>query len=508
MDCTRSAAAGMSSPSARDLGDFPTPRAIADVLARETLGAAMRRGDGPDVLDPACGEGALLIAAGALIRANGADRAGMSLTGIEIDAGRAAGARRALAAHGLSGARVVCGNALLRPAPLGDAAFDAVIANPPFLSPTANRGALPATLRDALKARLPVGIGALTNIAALFLAESLQLVRPGGTVGMILPASFLTSRDAAPVRAAALRAGTLEWLWTGGVGVFAASVTVCGVVIRRSGRRRATIRRSQGPLAQRVPSQHFESSSHLDGRPWQNEFDPPVATTGSLVRDIATPLAGFRRHYYAVAGALSDEPTGHGRPLLTAGLIDPGRNLWGIRPARIAKANWRWPRVDDALLRERGEVTPWLTATEVPKVLVAVQTRVIEAVVDEQGDIVPGVPVIALPIGGDDAWRLAAALTSPYLSKLAFTRHAGAAMSPDAIKMSGAEVGNLPLPVPSPAWDRGAAALRIAARAESADQWYAALSRLGTEMGAAYALAPHDDPYDWWFDRLPPFRTG
>ena len=498
----------MSSASARDLGDFPTPRAVADVLARETLGGALRRGDAPSVLDPACGEGALLLAAGALLRLHGVDQAGASLTGVEIDAARAGGARRALTAHGLGGGNVMHGDALLRPAPLADASFDAVIANPPFLSPTANRGALPASLRSALSARLPHGLGALTNIAALFLAEALQLVRPGGTVGMILPASFLTSRDAAPVRSAALRAGTLEWLWTGGTDVFAASVTVCGVVIRRAGRRRPTIRRSDGPRAQHMGAARFDPSAHRDGRPWRTDINPPTAAAGGLVRDITTPVVGFRRHYYAVAGALRDDAAGQGRPLVTAGLIDPGRSLWGTRPARIAKADWQWPRVDDALLRERAEVTPWLAATAVPKVLVAVQTRVIECTVDEAGDVIPGVPVIALPIAGDDAWRLAAALTSPYLSKLAFTRHAGAAMSPDAIKMSGTEVGDLPLPAASAAWDRGAAALRRASRARTADEWHAALARLGAEMAAAYELPSEEDPFDWWFDRLPPFRTG
>jgi SAM-dependent methyltransferase len=498
----------MSPAGARDLGDFPTPHAVAAILARETLRDAAHGGEPPSVLDPACGEGALLLAAGALLQHHGADTAGRSLTGVEIDPGRAAGARRALVANGLGGARVVQADALLRPAPLRDAGFDVVIGNPPFLSPTAQRGALPASLRRALNSRLPEGMGALTNMAALFLAEAMQLVRPGGTVGMILPASFLTSRDAAPVRAAVLREGTLEWLWTGGTGVFAASVTVCGVVIRRAGGPRATIRRAEGTHAQPADAARFDATAHQDGRPWRTYSDAPEATTGALVRDITTPVVGFRRHYYATAGALRDDRTGPGRPLATAGLIDPGRALWGIRPARVAKADWTWPRVDDALLRDRGEVTPWLDATHVPKVLVATQTRVIECMVDEAGDVIPGVPVIALPIAGADAWRLAAALTSPYLSKLAFTRHAGAALSPDAIKMSGTEVGDLPLPVECAAWDRAAAALREAARASAPDEWRGALARVGAEMGAAYGLSPRDDPFDWWCDRLPPFRVG
>jgi hypothetical protein len=68
--------------------------------------------------------------------------------------------------------------------------------------------------------------------------------------------------------------------------------------------------------------------------------------------------------------------------------------------------------------------------------------------------------------------------------------------------------GDLPLPAASAAWDRGAAALRQASRARTADEWHAALARLGAEMAAAYELPSEEDPFDWWFDRLPPFRTG
>ena len=496
----------MSRTHARDLGDFPTPPEFARRLARETLGSAVRRGDVPSVLDPACGEGALLIAAGDLLRRAGSDTDGASLVGVEVHPGRAARARLRLADEGLGAATVVHADALRRPQPLRDGAFDVVIGNPPFLSPTATRGAIPAALRNELKSRHPGLIGALTNLAAIFAAEALQLVRPGGSVGMILPASFLASRDASGVRAELLRAGTLEWVWTGGTGVFDATVTVCGIVIRRGGRRRPRVRRADGAYAQRLPSAPFDAGAHRDGRTWSFGGSADMQATAPRIGDTCTPVAGFRRHFYAVADALRDDPAPPGRPVITAGLIDPGRVLWGSTTARIAKRDWRHPRADEREMRHAGGVSAWLDATAVPKVLVATQTRVIECAVDETGEMIPGVPVIALPARGRTAWRLAAALTSPYLSHLAFTRHAGAAMSPDAIKMSGGDLARLPLPMPSAAWDAGARVMREVARARDGDEWRDALARLADAMGTAYGLAPRDDPREWWLDRLPPFR--
>ena len=57
----------------------------------------------------------------------------------------------------------------------------------------------------------------------------------------------------------------------------------------------------------------------------------------------------------------------------------------------------------------------------VPKVLVASQTKVIEAVVDEAGRAVPGTPVVSVePTDPEvDVWHLAALLTSPVATRTA-----------------------------------------------------------------------------------------
>jgi hypothetical protein len=70
-------------------------------------------------------------------------------------------------------------------------------------------------------------------------------------------------------------------------------------------------------------------------------------------------------------------------------------------------------------------------------------------------------------------------------------RAAGAALSADAVKLSAAQLRDLPLPRPGPDWDEAAARVRD-----------------GDVLGAAspacraYGVAP-DDVLDWWAARLP-----
>ena len=70
----------------------------------------------------------------------------------------------------------------------------------------------------------------------------------------------------------------------------------------------------------------------LDPRAWQ-----PHGTLG----DRAELNANFRDEYYALVPAVGDDATGP--PLVTSGLIDPGRCLWGQRPVRFAKRVVRAP---------------------------------------------------------------------------------------------------------------------------------------------------------------------
>src|SRR6185436_15483438 len=116
--------------------------------------------------------------------------------------------------------------------------------------------------------------------------------------------------------------------------------------------------------------------------------------------------------------------------LVTSGGVDLVHDLWSRRPTKFAGNRFTRPVVDLARLRRDDPVlAQWGERLLVPKLLVATQTRAVELLVDERGDMWPSVPVVAVVAPVDDLWLLAAALASPPVSANSLRRHAGAALS-------------------------------------------------------------------------------
>jgi hypothetical protein len=204
--------------------------------------------------------------------------------------------------------------------------------------------------------------------------------------------------------------------------------------------------------------------------------------TDGTVSDLAKVTADFRDEYYEIAALVSEG--GEGSPVVTSGLIDVGRIRWGEKTATIARRRFRRPTVPTDALSQR------LKGRLVPKVVVATQTRVIEAAVDERGAWVPCVPVISVVADARHLWPLATALCSPPLTALAATERLGAARSVSALKLSASDVRGLPLPPRSKHWDQAVDALRAGEVDES-----------GRLMCAAYHVG--GDVLTWWRSRLP-----
>ena len=212
-------------------GAHYTPPALADRLVALSLPPTAAA-----VLDPACGGGAFLLAAGRALVARGrsAGEAVRCLHGIDVDPLAVEVARAATALwSGGTPAKVTVGDFLVlapEPPAVGGGSgattdgFDAVIGNPPFASPlrvtTSRSGSSP---------------GAYTDTAGLFLLRALDLLRPGGRVGLIQPQSVLTSRDADGVRAAVEERAALRALWVAEERVFAASTHVVAVIAEKGG---------------------------------------------------------------------------------------------------------------------------------------------------------------------------------------------------------------------------------------------------------------------------------
>ena len=454
-------------PKARQLGGAHyTPRPLARELAERVLAGRHH----PIVGDPSCGGGALLLAAARVLADQGEEPQDIvgRLWGMDIDPRAVATTQVALALwarHVPPPAQVVVRDALVDPPSWPR--LDIVIGNPPFLSQLDAHTARGAALSVRLRARFGAAVQAYTDASGLFLLAACDLVAPGGTVALLQPLSVLGARDAAGVRDAVAQRGRVSDVWIPTDPGFAAAVDVCVPIIEVG-----------APEAPRSWSRHLARANGV-----------PVVELVSdrTIGDEATTTAGFRTEYYGMVGCVHEQDElPAGRPLVTTGLLDLGGCTWGRRSARIGGRAWDKPVLDvDAL---EGRAAAWVRRTSGPKLLVATQTRVVEVVVDERGDWIPGVPVIVVLGPVDRLWPLAAALASPGVSAWLHQRAAGTALTRQALKVSAALLRDVPLPVDDEAWEQGAAAFRLGD-----------LDAYATAMSTAYG----SDAVvrEWWLER-------
>ena len=442
--------------SRKERGSYPTPHWLVDDVVLHTL-PPVAAGQRLTVLDPACGDGRFLVAAAQRLRVAGAVP---TLVGIDVDDGALG-----LAAEALVG----CGDVVLEQRdalgselPCGE--VDVVLGNPPFLSQLAA-----TTTRGGASRH---GGGPYANAAAEFLAVAVRAVRPGGHVGLVLPQSILASRDAAPVRAEVDRLARRTWSWWSPRPVFEAQVLVCALAFER----RAV---PVGPTGGGTWSDVVTDALGVPAL-------PSLASNGVL-GDRVRLTANFRDQYYALVPAVTDDAVGP--PLVTSGLIDPGRSRWGERPVTFARRQHANPRVDVSALP--AWMQRWSADLLVPKVLIANQTRVIEAVADPAGSWLPGVPVLsARPMRADDVWPVAAVLTSPVASAWAWHRAAGTGLSADALRLGPRWLAELP-------WPRGSVDAAVEAL-QAGD-----IVGCGREITTAYGLGRAKQLVEWWSRQLP-----
>lgn len=430
------------------------------------------------VLDPACGDGRFLVAVDDALAARGL-RA--SSCGIDIDPAAVDAARIALAGRD---AEVCCADALDG---VGGR-FDLVVGNPPFLTPL-------AAGNERVARSSPVG-SPYADAATQFLLLAWDLLDDRGRVGFVLPQSILANRDASTARRAIADGGALRWLWWSPDRLFDASVRTCAIVAERGSapvavRRQSGIEFAHAAAGGAVAEQWAALVSDLSGVPSIEGIE-----TDGTVGARAACSAGFRDEFYGIAAAVADDADGP--RLVTSGLIDPGRCSWGERPVRVAKRSYLRPRVDRSKLDER--VDRWVRRQLAPKVLVASQTKVIEAIADPGGRLVPGVPVVsAIPAGGSagEVWELAAVLTNPVTSAVLAHRAVGSGLSAGALRVSASAVAVLPWP---------AGALDAAVERLRADD----VDGCAVAMLAAYGLSPSSgagaELLAWWRASLPAVR--
>lgn len=395
------------------------------------------------------------------------------------------------------------------------AGFDAIVGNPPFQSQLSSRTAHDRGLAAIIAENASSRTGAYTDSAAIFLDQSLSLVCSGGTVALLLPQSVLASRDAERIRKAATQYAALEHIWISDGNAFEdALVSTCAPVLRVSGTVQTITRTHQSEIAPLTDYRLEGTELHTrDTWAFLGSAARGVPTfefvqKGSI-RDIAHATADFRDEYYGLQGMIVESAeqflSNRYPKLMTSGLIDPAQSLWGDRLTRIHKHSWNAPRVNVQALDADSHMTTWLEKRLVPKVMVATQTRILEAFVDSAGEYVPCMPVISVfPKNPDHLWNLASLIGSPVATALAMDRYAGAARTGDAIKLAAKQVLELPVPQGHSEWNEAAAAFAHAQGTESDTDRQTAINQSGELMCRAFRLA-EDDTHrvmSWWTSRL------
>lgn len=189
-------------------GGYYTPEAIGDFLANWVVRFSSDR-----ILEPSCGDGALLKAAAKHLLKRGAspDRVAHQIYGIELDPNEAEKAHSTLADLGLPEEEInvsagdffqyrrKLGGEDLFSGDLSARQFDGVIGNPPFIRyqnfPEESR-----TLAFRQMNRAGLNPNGHTNMWVPFLVLSCLLLGEGGRLGMVVPAELFQVKYAAETR--------------------------------------------------------------------------------------------------------------------------------------------------------------------------------------------------------------------------------------------------------------------------------------------------------------------
>ncbi|MFD4421171.1 Eco57I restriction-modification methylase domain-containing protein [Agromyces sp. NPDC058484] len=172
-------------------GAFFTPLPLAAFLADWAITSPDDR-----VLEPSCGDAVFLQAVSENLRRSVDDSAPPRFVGFDIHGPSVIEASERARSLGVAADIREADFFTVDPTPT----FDAVIGNPPFIR---FQGFAGDGRRRAIERALAAGVNlsGLASSWAAFVVHATQFLRPGGRLGMVLPAELLSVNYAAPVRA-------------------------------------------------------------------------------------------------------------------------------------------------------------------------------------------------------------------------------------------------------------------------------------------------------------------
>jgi hypothetical protein len=480
-------------------GFVPTPPALVEAVVAGALDAVET--PSPRALDPACGDGAFLVGlARALARRAGArtqrERERVvreQVRGVELDPDLADRARRALVDVVLAaGARpsqrrrvedrlrgvvqVGCALSAALPgeadwgSPPADApcpvaswtpafspalapaapGFDLVVGNPPYLD-SAWLCAQRPRWRAWLKARFARTAQGNWDLYCPFVERALALTRPGGALSLIVPSAVAAADYAAGVRSLlAEDSALLRVVPLAEQRLFPRAVYPIYFLCRRGPPAEGSVDQAGTRLSRAAYATTWPlgpaARAVAAGLDACGDGLPLLQSPGlAVVRGAATVAEAYR-----LIDAVQEDP----RPgpsrlrLVNSGTIDPHVSLWGTRRMRYLGRTYQFPVVE----REAwaGVAPRRARDTLAPKVVVAGNTRRLEAVADPEGGLLAAKSTtLVLPADGVDPYYVAGLLNSRLASFLYRLRFGGLALSGGYLRVGPPQLRQLPMPPPS-----------------------------------------------------------
>ena len=284
--------------------------------------------------------------------------------------------------------------------------FDVVLGNPPFVN------AIEGGIDKPVKKFLSVTSNELTGTADLayhFVARAHRIASPKGTVGLVQPKGFLNAASAAALRDLLTRDRPPRVLYVPEGGAFfeGAAAYVCTVVL---GAQQGTCFVADG---ESPDSAEWQAGTITESNWWRaaqeilGKLSPMSATERATLQDhfeiTASMTAGDA---YAIKPFIVDDKSSPFLRLVTTGLIDPDRCLWGKVPCRYLKEDYAFPTVEPSSELPRALLRR-LAKAKRPKLLIAGLCDRLEAFVDEEAVYIGAVSTFSIFHAKDDVHVLA-----------------------------------------------------------------------------------------------------
>jgi hypothetical protein len=277
--------------------------------------------------------------------------------------------------------------------------FDAVVGNPPFVN------AIEGDISPETKRRLAESkeLRGTADLAFHFVRLAHRLAAQNGTVGFVLPKTFLNAEAACGLRERLLRERPPTMIHVPRRAVYFPGASAYTCLLALGGERPCSISEDETPETASWRQGEIADSNwwrsvqivlgNMEGLP-PGEF-VPLCKRFEAVASLTTAEA------YAIKRYLRDGANVQGPKFVTTGLIDPNDCKWGREACRYLGAIYQHPRiVPDADLPRSLLIR--LEKAARPKLLVAGLCNRIEAFLDTRGEYFGAVSTFTIYHPDDD----------------------------------------------------------------------------------------------------------